>query len=384
MKRVSILGLLVLLSALLGCTTAPEASETTPEVEVEFTSLVSVTGETVPATWATVGAQVRGTVLEVLVEPDDVVKKGDVLLRLDDTDARIAVLKAEARVASAQAELARIVAGTRAEEIAVTEAELRAANSALSETSARLDELESGTIAADIADAQAKLTAAQVDEWSAEDLHKSYGWRMGDESKLQLNAAVSARAAAEAELAAAQKGGEARLHAAESSVWAAAAERDVVKARLEVLKAGPTEEEIAVAKAAVQEAEAALEEAKVMMERTMIRAPFAGTIGVVDVHVGELVVSDQPLITLGDLSTLRVETTDLDEIDVARVAVDQVATVTFDAFPDRLFAGRVTRISPMADPEAGGVHYTVIVTLEELDPALRWGMTAFVDLDVAD
>ena len=250
--------------------------------------------------------------------------------------------------------------------------------------SARLDELESGTIAADIADAQAKLTAAQVDEWSAEDLHKSYGWRMGDESKLQLNAAVSARAAAEAELAAAQKGGEARLHAAESSVWAAAAERDVVKARLEVLKAGPTEEEVAVAEAAVQEAEAALEEAKVMMERTMIRAPFAGTIGVVDVHVGELVVSDQPLITLGDLATLRVETTDLDEIDVARVAVDQVATVTFDAFPDRLFAGRVTRISPMADPEAGGVHYTVIVTLDELDPALRWGMTAFVDLDVAD
>ncbi len=383
MKHASILCLLVLLSALLGCT-APEAVETTPEVEVEFTSLVSVTGEVIPATWATVGAQVRGTVLEVLVEPDDAVKKGDVLLRLDDTDAHIAVLKAEAQVASAQAELARILAGTRPEEIAVTEAELRAANSTLSETSARLDELESGTIAADIADAEAKLTAAQVDEWSAEDLHKSYGWRMGDESKLQLNAAVAARAAAEAELAAAQKGGEARLHAAESSVWAAAAERDVVKARLELLKAGPTAEEIVVAEAAVQEAEAALEEAKVMEARTTIRAPFAGTIGVVDVHVGELVSSDQPLITLGDLSTLRVETTDLDEIDVAQVAVDQTATVTFDAFPNRLFSGQVTRISPMSDPEAGGVHYTVVVTLDELDPALRWGMTAFVDLDVAD
>jgi multidrug resistance efflux pump len=112
-----------------------------------------------------------------------------------------------------------------------------------------------------------------------------------------------------------------------------------------------------------------------------IVAPFGGTVGAVNVRVGEMVSPGQPLVTLGDLDTLRVETTDLDEIDVVRVSVDQEVAVTFDAFPDRVFKGRVTRISPMAESGSGGVHYTVVVELDEMDPALRWGMTAFVDIE---
>jgi multidrug resistance efflux pump len=120
----------------------------------------------------------------------------------------------------------------------------------------------------------------------------------------------------------------------------------------------------------------------VALERCEVRAPFAGTVGAVNVRVGELIASGQPLITLGDLTTLRVETTDLDEIDVARVAVGQQADVTFDALPERVFTGRVVRISPMAEPGTGGVNYTVILELDELDPVIRWGMTAFVDIEV--
>ncbi|MBN1812964.1 MAG: efflux RND transporter periplasmic adaptor subunit, partial [Anaerolineae bacterium] len=133
---------------------------------------------------------------------------------------------------------------------------------------------------------------------------------------------------------------------------------------------------------AVTQAEAALEAARVALERCEIRAPFAGAVGAVSVRAGELVAPGQPLVTLGDLSTLRVETTDLDEIDVARVAVGQRATITFDALGERVFTGRVTRISPMPEPGAGGVNYTVVLELDELDPAIRWGMTAFVDIEV--
>jgi multidrug efflux pump subunit AcrA (membrane-fusion protein) len=85
---------------------------------------------------------------------------------------------------------------------------------------------------------------------------------------------------------------------------------------------------------------------------------------------------------LGDLTTLRVETTDLDEIDAARVAVGQQASITFDALGERVFTGRVVRISPMPEPGAGGVNYTVVLELDELSPAIRWGMTAFVDIEV--
>ena len=72
--------------------------------------------------------------------------------------------------------------------------------------------------------------------------------------------------------------------------------------------------------------------------------------GIVNFRVGEQVTPGQTLFVLGNLDSLRVETTDLDEIDVVRVALGQRAAVVFDALPDRVLEGRVTRISPMAEP----------------------------------
>ncbi len=69
---------------------------------------------------------------------------------------------------------------------------------------------------------------------------------------------------------------------------------------------------------------------------------------------------------------------------MVRVAAGQQVAVTFDALPDRVFQGQVTRISPMAESGTGGVHYTTVIALEEMDPALRWGMTAFVDIEAGE
>ena len=54
--------------------------------------------------------------------------------------------------------------------------------------------------------------------------------------------------------------------------------------------------------------------------------------------------------------------------------------VTFDALPGRTFQGNVARIAPMSSTEKGSTNYTVIVDVADLDPALRWGMTAFVNI----
>ena len=120
------------------------------------------------------------------------------------------------------------------------------------------------------------------------------------------------------------------------------------------------------------------------LERSEVRAPFSGAVGQVDTRVGELIVPGQPLVTIGDLSTLRVETTDLGEDDVAKITVGQYVDVSFDALQQVTFVGTVTRISPMAAPGSGGVNYTVVIELDDLDPAVRWGMTAFVDIDVEE
>jgi len=207
---------------------------------------------------------------------------------------------------------------------------------------------------------------------------------MEEQARYALEAANAALAAAQAQLDALLAGADDQKRAANAAVALALARRDAAQAQLDRLQAGAKSEEIAVAQANVHQAEASLAAARATLDRCEVRAPFAGTVGAVTVRVGELVAPGQPLVTLGDLSALQIETTDLDEVDVARVAVDQRATVTFDAIPERVFTGRVARVYPMAEPGAGGVNYTAIILLDELDPAIRWGMTAFVDIEISD
>jgi multidrug efflux pump subunit AcrA (membrane-fusion protein) len=385
MKRAIPVTLVVLAVALSGCGGSAEETPT-PEMEMDFVPVVSVTGEVVPAVWATVSAQTGGTVMEVLVEPGDEVAAGAPLALLDPTDAQLAMQQAEASLEAAQAQLALLEAGPRPGEVAAAEAQIEAAQAALAQAAAQRDQLTAGATEAEIAAAEAEVVAAELARKAAEDQYdqiqgKIHGW-IEQEAILQLRAAEEALEAAQARLAQVQDGAGAQIRAAQAAVQAAEAQQDVAQAQLDLLQAGATAEEVAVAQVAVAQAAAALETARVALGRAEVRAPFAGTVGAVSVRTGELVAPGQPLVTLGNLATLRVETTDLDEIDVARVAVGQEAAVTFDALPEQVFTGRVTRIAPMAEPGAGGVNYTVIVELEDLDPAIRWGMTAFVDIEV--
>jgi HlyD family secretion protein len=102
----------------------------------------------------------------------------------------------------------------------------------------------------------------------------------------------------------------------------------------------------------------------------------------VTVRSGELAQPGQPIVTLGNLGSLRVETTDLSETDIARVQEGQSVNVTFDALPGQTITGKVVRLAPMSTPGQSAVNYIVTVSLDEIDPALRWGMTAFVDVQV--
>jgi len=367
MTRKTAVGLLVLTLLMAGCARGAEETPT-PEVEMGYTPVISVTGEVVPAVWATVSAQTGGTVVEVLVEPGDEVNEGDVLVRIDPTDARLAVRQAEAALAAARARLDELEAGARPEEVEAAKAEVALAQAALQRL-LNPDPVQVAVAQAELAQAEAALRIAQA-------AYDRVKWDPGAGARpeaLQLEQATGAYNVAKARL-------EALLNPPSADVAAARAQLQQAQARLALVEAGARPETIAAAAAEVARAEASLEQAQVALARCEIRAPFAGTVGWVHVRAGELVALGQPVITLGDLATLRVETTDLDEVDVARVTVGQEAVVTFDALPERMFTGRVTRIDPMAEPGAAGVRYTVIVELDEVDPAIRWGMTAFVDI----
>jgi multidrug efflux pump subunit AcrA (membrane-fusion protein) len=111
-----------------------------------------------------------------------------------------------------------------------------------------------------------------------------------------------------------------------------------------------------------------------------LRAPFAGTILHLDLKPGQAAQPGLPVAWLADTSRWVVETKDLAEIDIARVAIGQNATVKLDAFPNEEFPATVTAINPIGQEYLGDRTYQVTLTLNQPDPRFLWQMTATVSI----
>jgi len=399
MKRVNIVIIVVLVALLVsGCAGTQAKPTPTPQAQ-NVPVVVSASGKLLPGRWANLAFLAGGPVAEVKVQAGDKVVAGQVLTQLDDTDARLTLAQANAALKMAQAQLAQLKADARPEEIAQQKQAVQAAQAALAGAQAQLDQLQAGARQGDLAVADAAVRQAEAD-WkviadsydavtTGLEMAKKYNRGESTLSKAeaslryQLQAATQAVTAAKSRLAQTKAGPtEAERRGARAAVAAAQAQYDAAQARLDQIMAGATQEQIAVAEANVTQAQAATDLAQATVDKLQLTAPFAGTIGNVYAREGELLTPGQTVLALGDMSTLRVETTDLSEVDVARVTVGQPVNVTFDALKGQTLQGRVTRIAPMSSASQGGVNYTVIVELDQLDPALKWGMTAFTDITI--
>ena len=149
----------------------------------------------------------------------------------------------------------------------------------------------------------------------------------------------------------------------------------------ELWKNGPDPADVAIAEGRVENARAALSAAEAALEDLELKAPHSGVVSELNIKAGEWISPGVPVIQVADLDHLQVETTDLNEIDAARVVVGDPVEITFDALPGVVLEGSVMRIAPKAS-QGSGVNYTVVISLDEWPTALRWGMTAFADIIV--
>jgi multidrug resistance efflux pump len=161
------------------------------------------------------------------------------------------------------------------------------------------------------------------------------------------------------------------------------AEAQLAKARedFEIYKDGPDPEEIKIAEARLNNAKSTLNAAQSALKDLELSARFDGVISEISVNEGEWVTPGQKLILLADLDNLKIETTDLNEIDASRVNEGDQVIVTFDAIPDLVIDGKVASIATKAS-SGTGVNYKVTIILDEIPEQLRWDMTAFVDIKV--
>ncbi len=167
-----------------------------------------------------------------------------------------------------------------------------------------------------------------------------------------------------------------KLKAAEDRVAAAEASLASIQARLEAAQA-----RVAAAQASIPAAEASLVSAQLKQNSVELKAPFAGTVAVQNLKVGEHIDAGTPMVTLADVSQWEIRTDDLTELDVVKINVGQNVTVKLDALPDVTLTGVVKSIGTKYEEKRGDITYTAIITLTSTDPQMRWGMTTQVTFE---
>ena len=148
--------------------------------------------------------------------------------------------------------------------------------------------------------------------------------------------------------------------------------------RLNLLKDGPDANQVKLAEARLKNALLSKDAAAASLNDLELRSPFAGTVTSIDVNAGEFSAPGVAVVQMADISKWMVETTDLTELNVARVRMGQPAMVRFDALNGVDVIGRVTKIKALGENRQGDIVYTVTLELDPTDAQLHWNMTTSV------
>lgn len=161
--------------------------------------------------------------------------------------------------------------------------------------------------------------------------------------------------------------------------------RDVAKARYDTAKAEldrnkVKEKDVEAARAAVVQAEAARDSVNIQLGYCTITSPISGVIYKLPVEAGETVGVGTVVAEVVDPDDIYVLAT-IDEVDVGRLKLGMPVKVYVDAMPDRLFDGKVSRISPIVSGEKQETRtFEVRVTLDEKVAVLKPGMSADIEV----
>jgi HlyD family secretion protein len=276
-----------------------------------------------------VGSKVVGRVAWIGIEKGDHVKQGQVLVRLEDSEFQAQWEQAKANLAVAKANLKKLVNGSRPQEIEEAQAAVEQAEAEFENAGVNLRRTK-------------QLAAESV------------------ASRQQLDNDQAAYDVARAKLASVRK-------------------------NFELVKIGPRPEDIELARAQVAQAQGAVDYAKTMLDATVIRSPIDGVVLERSVEKGEMVSTmnlggsgggvEASVASLADPDDLQVEL-DISQNDFSRTSPKQTATLTADAYPDRVYEGVVAEIAPEANRQKATIQVKVKVL--KPDAYLRPEMNAHV------
>lgn len=305
-------------------------------VREDLTSLVTASGEVRPQNYTNVLGEGMGKITDIPVNEGDHVKKGDVLLHLEN-----------------------IQPGA---DVEAQQAQIDAASEAMKGAAANYD-----AAVATLAQRQSELDKAKLDWQRSQQLFQErlISKQDYDASKATYDGAVAA------------------MNSAQAGLASSLAARDQ-------------------AKFALSQGRAVLAHQEDVLRKTTYRSPIDGIVSYIAVRVGENVVpgiqnaTGSFLMTISDMSIVTAEVK-VDETDITNVRDGQVADVSIDAIPDKVFKGHVTEVGELAILRTSGSaamtettantqearDFKVVIRLDNPPASLRPGLSVTAKIQTA-
>jgi HlyD family secretion protein len=379
-----------------------------------LTILVSANGTVQPESSVNVSPKTSGVLKRLLVKEGDFVKPGQIVAYMDNSNLQGQLLQSQGNVAAAQANLNKVMAGNRSQDIAGATAQVDQANASLQkliagnrsqdiaqgqsqvdETNASLQKLVAGNRSQDIAGAVANLNKVQATySQAAEDLRRNQKLRsQGAISQQALGLARSTSDSAQAQVEQSQQA--LNLLKAGSRPEDIAQAKSVVNQRqqaLNLLKAGSRPEDIAESRAKVMAAQGAVAIAQRNIDDTVIRAPFAGIIArkyadpgafVTPTTAGSAVTSATSSSILALASTNEI-VAQVAEASISQIRVGQVAIIKVDAYSGKTFEGKVTQVATQSLVQQNVTSFEVKVAVADSQKLLSQGMNVTIDFKAGE
>jgi len=344
MKKILPIALAALVLFVSACSSSANSSTATPELipTVIADNVIIAEGRIEPFHYADIAFNTSGTVGEIMIKEGESVKAGQPLIQLGSaSDTNYAAAQLE--LVNAQHDLDELLR-SRDANLAQAEIDLKEAQKVYDKADNYLkylnhDEFVPQTI------------------YSTKLISTGNGWEY--EYKAQNTKAPAPKE------------------------WIVDAENDLAlkKAKLDEaqrvydnLKDGPDADQMPLL-------EARLDAAKAKVAAFTVTAPFDGVVAELKAKTGGSINAGEIAVTIADTSSWLVVTTDVTEIDVVKLKDGQSVVVTLDAIPDVKLNGKILVIGQNYSENQGDIVYKVTVVLTDIDPSMRWGMTAAVKFE---
>ncbi|MEX0610898.1 MAG: efflux RND transporter periplasmic adaptor subunit [Pirellulales bacterium] len=311
-RRFLFLGALVLATIVLGARryvglfqNVAEVDVVSVESQLSAATVLDTSGYLMAKTKVLVNSKIPGTIVELPIDEGAKVQERELLARLDGDEYA---------------------------------ADLAAAKAGLAQTRARLSELEAGARPEEIRQAQALLDQANAGaEFARQDFERAK----------RLKNTISDQ----------------EFERAKANFEEAQASADHQTHTLALLKKGARPEQISAARADVERAQANVDKAAFWYESTKVLSPITGTVLERQLELGERIgpeVIGAGICVVANLDEMEVEV-DVQERELVHIQVGQPCRIEPEAYPNRLYKGRVSRIMPVANRQRGVVQIRVEV-----------------------